>query len=223
MKVVIYGTGKMAEFICYSFNNDSSYEVVAFCVDDAFVPPLGTELLGLPILSFEQVVLQCPKKDHCMHIAIGRNDVREIIYHKVKDAGYTFANYISSKANVWPDLLVGQNVFIDQCCDIQPFVVIGNNCMLIGARIGHHSTIMDNVLLSGNILAGNVTVGSNSFLGINSSVKEDVFIGRRNVIGAGVFITKNTDDDLLISNPSTPHRIADSRKFTLFHKTVKTY
>ncbi|WP_316841191.1 acetyltransferase [Pedobacter gandavensis] len=220
MKVVIYGTGKMAEFICYSFNNDSAYEVVAFCVDDAYVPARGTKLLGLPILSFADVLSRYPQNNHLMHIAIGRNNVRESIYHKVKEAGYAFANYISSKANVWPDLVVGQNIFIDQCCDIQPFVTIGNNCMLIGARIGHHSVIMDNVLLSGNILAGNVTVGNNSFLGINSSVKEDLYIGNRNVIGAGVFITKNTDDDMLISNPPTPQRIGDSRKLTLFQKTT---
>lgn len=221
MKVVIYGTGKMAEFICYSFNNDSPHEVVAFCVDEAYVPEPGTTLLGLPILSFYQVSEQYPKEDYLMHIAIGRNSARESLYYKVKEAGYGFANYISSKANLWPDLIVGQNIFIDQCCDIQPFVKVGNNCMLIGARIGHHSTIGDNVLLSGNILAGNVTVGNNSFLGINSSVKEDVFIGNNNIIGAGVFVTKNTEEDVIISNPPTIQRIGDAKRFTLFHKTAQ--
>lgn len=220
MKVVIYGTGKMAEFICYSFNNDSPHEVVAFCVDNDYVPEIETKLLGLPILSFEQALVQYPKDKYLMHIAIGRNSARESIYHKVRKAGYAFANYISSKANVWPDLSVGENVFIDQFCAIHPFVSVGNNCMLIGARVGHHTTIRDNVLLSANILAGNVTVGHNSFLGINSSVKEDVCIGNNNVIGAGVFITKNTEDNMLISNPATPQRIGDSTRFTLFHKTA---
>ncbi|MBB2151281.1 acetyltransferase [Pedobacter gandavensis] len=220
MKVVIYGSGKMAEFICYSFNNDSPDEVVAFCVDNAYVPEMETKLMGLPILSFEQALVQYPKDKYLMHIAIGRNNARESIFHKVRESGYRFANYISSRANVWPDLKVGENVFIDQFCAIHPFVQIGDNCMLIGARIGHHTTIKDNVLLSANILAGNVTVGNNSFLGINSSVKEDVCIGRNNVIGAGVFITKDTEDNMLISNPETPHRIGNSKRITLFHKTA---
>ncbi|WP_316747941.1 acetyltransferase [Pedobacter gandavensis] len=220
MKVVIYGTGKMAELICYSFNNDSPYEVVAFCVDDAYISDMQTTLMDLPIVNFDQLLLQYPPEDYCMHIAIGRNSARASVFHKIREAGYTFANYISSKASVWPDLNVGHNVFIDQGCGIHPFVSIGNNCILIGARIGHHCTIKDHVLLSGNILAGNVTVGSNSFLGINSSVKEDVCIGENNIVGAGVFITKDTEDNKLISNPSTPQRIADSKKFTLFQKTA---
>lgn len=218
MKVIIYGTGKMAEFICYSFMNDSQYNVIAFCVDDAYVPPAGNTLLGLPILSFAQVTKDFPPETYKIHVAIGRNSARESVYHKVKDAGYAFANYISTKANVWSDLVIGHNTFIDQCCDIQPFVTIGNNCMLIGTRIGHHSTIENNVLLSGNILAGNVTVGHNSFLGINSAVKEDVIIGSYNIIGAGVFINKNTEDHAIISNASTPQRIGDSKRFVMFNK-----
>jgi sugar O-acyltransferase (sialic acid O-acetyltransferase NeuD family) len=220
MKVVIYGTGRMAEFICYSFNNDSSYEVVAFCVDNAYVPPTGTTLLGLPILSFEQAQVDFPKDHYKIHIAIGRNSARESAYYKALKAGYSFANYISSKAMVWPDLIVGNNVFIDQASNIHPFVTIGNNCMLIGARVGHHVTIKNNVLLSGNILAGNVTIGHNSFLGINSSVKEDISIGNNNIIGAGVFITKNTDDDALITNPVVTQRVGDSKRILMFNKSA---
>lgn len=218
MKVVIYGTGKMAELICYSFNNDSSYEVVAFCVDNEYVPPTGTRLLGLPVLSFDQAQVDFPKDHYKIHIGIGRNSARESAYYKALKAGYSFANYVSSKAMIWPDLVVGNNVFIDQACNIHPFVTIGNNCMLIGARIGHHSTIKNNVLLSGNILAGNVTIGHNSFLGINSSVKEDICVGNNNIIGAGVFITKNTEDDALITNPVVTHRVGDSKRILMFNK-----
>ena len=208
----------MAEFICYSFMNDSNYQVVAFCVDDAYVPPAGSTLLKLPILSLSQVIKDFPPDHHKMHIAIGRNSARESVYNKVSDLGYTFANYISSKANVWPDLVIGNNTFIDQCCDIQPFVTIGNNCMLIGARIGHHSTLQHNVLLSGNILAGNVTIGNNSFLGINSAVKEDITIGSHNIIGAGVFINKHTEDYAIVSNASVPQRVGNSKRFVMFNK-----
>lgn len=220
MKVVIYGTGKMAEFICYALNNDSPHNVVAFCADDAYVPPLGAELLGLPILTFDQVLKEFPKKNHLIHVAIGRNSARETAYYKVLEAGYSFANYISSKATIWPDLVVGNNVFIDQACNIHPFVTIGNNCMLIGSRIGHHTTIKNNVLLSGNIVAGNVTVGHNSFLGINSAVKEDIRIGNYNIIGAGVFVTRNTEDNALITNPAIPRRMGGSKRVIMFNKST---
>ncbi|WP_316811941.1 acetyltransferase [Pedobacter heparinus] len=219
MKVIVYGTGKMAELICYSFDYDSPHKVVAFCVDDVYVPEAGSRLLGLPILSFDQVREAYPNDSHLMHIAIGRNGARESAYYKVEEAGYSFANYISSKANLWPNLAIGKNVFIDQACDIHPFVTIGNNCMLLGARIGHHSTIKDNVLLSGNILAGNVTVGSNSFLGIHSTVKEDVCIGTNNIIGAGVFINRNTEDYALVTNVPILQKVSDSKRFLMFNKS----
>lgn len=195
--VVIYGLGKMAEFIYYSFRNDSDYEVVAFCADDQYLSDTRADLFGCPILSFHEVLTLFPPGDCLLHIAIGRNSAREIIFERAKTAGYSFANYICSKASVWPDLVVGENVFIDQASVIQPFVTIGNNCMLIGARIGHHSTIEDHVLLSGTSLAGNVTIGRNSFLGLNSSIKEGVVVGSHNTVSAGVFIVKNTCDHLL--------------------------
>ena len=69
-------------------------------------------------------------------------------------------------------------------------------------------------------MAGNVTVGHNSFLGINSSVKEDVCIGNNNIIGAGVFITKNTEDNALITNPVVKHRVGDSKKIVMFNKST---
>lgn len=216
MKVLIYGTGKMAEFITYALNHDSPHQVVAYCVDDAYIPPLGAKLLGLPIVSFNQAIIDYPKENYLVHVAIGRNSARETAYLKAKEAGYTFVNYISSKAIVWPDLVVGKNVFIDQGCNIHPFVTVGNNCMLIGSRIGHHSTIKNNVLLSGNILAGNVTIGHNSFLGMNSLVKENVIIGSNNIVGAGVFVMNNTEDNALITNPSLRNKVRDSTGVIMF-------
>lgn len=218
MKIVIYGSGKMAELTCYYFTNDSEYEVVAFCVDDAYVPAKNSSLLGLPLLGFKQVVDKYPKESHKIHVAIGRNSAREITCKKVSENGYSFANYVSSKASVWPDLVIGQNTFIDQCCDIHPFVTIGDNCMLMGTRLGHHSIIKNNVLISGSTLAGNVTVGNNTFLGINSAVKEDVCIGSHNIIGASVFINKDTEDYAIISNSTVPKRIGDSKRFMMFSK-----
>jgi len=222
MKVIIYGTGKMAELICYSFLNDSPYEVIAFCVDDAYCEASkGKSLLGIPIYNFADIQIKFPPDHYHMHIAVGRNSAREAIYNKAKAAGYSFANYVSSKASLWPDLVYGDNVFIDQFCGIHPFVTIGNNCMLIAARVGHHSVVESNTLLSGTILAGNVRVGEGSFLGINSAVKEDVVVGTNNIIGANVFINKNTEDYAIISNAMNPQRVGDSKRFVMFNKTAE--
>ncbi|WPO83177.1 acetyltransferase [Chryseobacterium sp. JJR-5R] len=220
-QIIIYGVGKMAEFIYYSFQYDSQYEIIAFCVDDAYLEVSQDTLYGLPVLNFTDVRKQFPPESYLMHIAIGRNDAREIIFEKVLEAGYGFANYICSKANVWPDLVIGQNVFIDQASVIHPYVTIGDNCMLIAARIGHHCHIGSNSLLSGTSLAGNVTVGNNSFLGINSGAKESVRIGCHNIVGAGCFIGKNTKDGALIYQERTVQKTVLSKNIVLFNNGKK--
>lgn len=217
MKVVIYGVGRMAEFIHYSFQNDSVYEIVAFCADDAYLDDSRQYLFGCPVLSFSETTIQFPPNEYLMHIAVGRNNAREIIFNKVREAGYAFANYICSKASVWPDLKVGENVFIDQASVIQPYVTIGDNCMLIGARIGHHSSIGSNSLLSGTALAGSVIIGSNSFLGLNSGIKEGVRVGKHNIIGAGCFISKDTKDSSLIYQERSVQKVVLSRNIVLFN------
>lgn len=220
MKVVIYGVGRMAEFIYYSFRNDSAYDVVAFCVDDDYMEESRQYLFECPVLNFADTKAKFPPHQYLMHIAVGRNNAREVIFNKVRDAGYSFANYICSRANVWPDLKIGENVFIDQASVVQPYVTIGDNCMLIGARIGHHSRICSHSLLSGTALAGSVTIDSNSFLGLNSGVKEGVRVGKHNIIGAGCFISKDTKDGSLIYQERSVQRVVLSRNVVLFHNEV---
>lgn len=215
-QIVIYGVGKMAEFIYYSFRYDSNYEVAAFCVDDNYLETSPKTLFDCPVLGFTDILRHFPPDVCLLHIAVGRNSARQAIFEKVQEAGYSFANYICSKANVWPDLVIGRNVFIDQASVIHPHVVIGDNCMLIAARIGHHCSIGSHSLLSGTSLAGNVTVGNCCFLGINSGAKESVHIGNLNIVGAGCFISKNTRDGTLIYQERTVQKTMLSKNITLF-------
>jgi len=221
-QIVIYGVGKMAEFIYYSFQYDSEYEIVAFCIDDHYLAVSPNTQFGRPVLGFSDIQEQFPPNSCLMHLAVGRNDAREIIFKKVLEAGYGFANYICSKANVWPDLVTGQNVFIDQACVFHPYVKIGDNSMFIAARIGHHCSVGSHSLLSGVSLAGNVSIGDNCFMGINSGAKENVRIGDHNTIGAGCFITKNTENGTLIYQAKTVQKIVKSKNIVLFNNTQKT-
>lgn len=220
-QIVIYGIGKMAEFISYSFQNDSDYVVVAFCVDDAYLETSQKTFLGCPVLGFTDILQHFPPDSCLMHLAVGRNNARQIIFEKVLQAGYSFANYICSKANVWPDLIIGRNVFIDQACVIHPYVKIGDNSMFIAARIGHHCSVGSHSLLSGVSLAGNVSIGDNCFMGINSGAKENVRIGDHNTIGAGCFITKNTENGTLIYQAKTVQKTVLSKNIVLFNDTKK--
>jgi sugar O-acyltransferase (sialic acid O-acetyltransferase NeuD family) len=211
-KVVIYGSGGFAEYVSYVLSQDSVHTVSAFCVEAKYKtePVLG----GLPVVDFETLE-QTFLSDECrLFVAVGNNWVRERVFETAKRRGYSCISHLSSKATLWEDLKFGENVFISEGSIIQPFVSIGDNTLVIGSRIGHHSTIGNHVLLSGSCLAGNVTIEDNSFLGLNSSVQHNTTIGRNNIVGMGCTIFKDTnEDEVYSSEKATNRRRASSERF----------
>ena len=212
MKIVIYGIGKFAEYVSYVLSKDSAHDVFSFCVEAGFKTEKAQNLQGLPIVDFENLERTFPPDEYRLFIAVGNNWVRERIFKISKSKGYSFISYLSSKAIIWENLRYGENVFISEDTGIQPFVSIGDNTIIIGSKVGHHSIIGNNVLLSSCYLAGNVKIGDNSFLGLNTTVKQNVTIGRNNIIAMGSSITKNTDDDEVYSERSTSKRKIPSKR-----------
>lgn len=202
-KVIIFGLGRFAEYASYVISHDTNYKVYGFCVDKKYVPKNVTKFAGLQIFDFEDLEQKLPPSEYRLFIAVGNNYLRERIFNASKDKGYSFISYISSKAVIWKDLKYGENVFLSEDTGIQPFVSIGDNTIIIGSKIGHHSIIGQNVLLSICYLAGNVKVGDNSFLGLNSAVQQNTIIGQNNIIGMGCIIEKDTNDGEVYSNAKT--------------------
>jgi sugar O-acyltransferase (sialic acid O-acetyltransferase NeuD family) len=214
MKILIYGNGKFAEYVSYVISNDSRYTVCAFCVEKEFLNESKKNYRGIQIVDFENVETLFPPTKYRLFIAIGNNNIRERIFTVSKNKGYTLISYLSSKAEFWEDLKYGENVFLGEGSTIQPFVSIGYNTILFGAKIGHHSHIGNNVLLSSCHLGGNVNIGDNSFLGLNSTVKQNIVIGQSNIIGMGSIIEKDTSDNEIYHNgKSTKKRSMSSDKF----------
>ena len=216
-KIIIYGIGKLAEYVSYVFENDSEYEVVAFCVEENFFNENQTTQLGLPILIFENISIKYDPNNYSMFIAVGNNDVRERIYNESKAQGYSLANYISSKAETWPNLIMGDNTFIGEGSTIQPFVALQKNVIMFSSNIGHHCNIGNHILISGGYLAGNVTVGDYTFIGLNATINQNVIIGKYNIIGVGSNISKNTQDDSVYTNSGTIKRTVSARKIGNMH------
>jgi sugar O-acyltransferase (sialic acid O-acetyltransferase NeuD family) len=194
--VVVFGASQFAELVHFYFTRDAAIPVVAFTVDEQFVKE--PSFLGAPIVAFGEVEKVFPPDRYSMFIALGphqANRLRAERYDAARDKGYELASYVSSKASVWPELVHGPNALITETSCVMPFVELGANVILFGARIGHHSIIEDHCMISGASLAGGVVVGERSFIGINASIKEKVRIGRRNVIGSGAVILLSTADD----------------------------
>ena len=220
--LVIFGGAETAALAKFYFDNDSSYNVVAFAVDDQFVDSDTYE--GIPMLSFSECSEKFPASHFPMHVALSYtklNTLREAKYNQAKKAGYRLANYISSKATVWSDLELGDNCFILEGQNIQPNVKLGNNIMLwSGNHIGHGTKIFDHTYLASHVvLSGNCVIGRRCFFGVNSTLKDFVTIGDDVFVGMDASITKSVSDGAVVLSSGTTIYEASDRKAKAIKKS----
>ncbi len=196
-QLVIIGAGETAMLAYEYFTYDSDYNVAAFSVNNEFVSE--STIYDLPVTSLEDIQTIYSPDDYEVFIAISSgklNRVRNSLYTELKNKGYTFASYVSSKAFVWRNVEVGDNCFILENNTLQPFVKIGNNVTLwSGNHIGHRTVINDNCFISSHcVISGFCEIGESSFLGVNCTLEDNVKVEKDNFIGAGALIQKSTKE-----------------------------
>lgn len=202
-KLIIYGVGKFADLIIYSFMNDSNYTVVAQCVEGDYISKTPGTDLEFPLVNFDNLEKEFNPDEYDLFITVGDDKLRERIYKEAKNKGFNLATYIASNAIYPKNLKTGDNVYIGEKSGIQPFVEIEENTFVIAANIGHHSRIGKNSLLSVCLLGAEVQVGKNTFIGLNATIKPKVKIGDFNIIGMNSKIITNTPDYAVFSEPAT--------------------
>lgn len=216
-KTVIYGAGNQAQLIQYYLTYYNLSEVVAFTISNDY--RAEESLLGIPVVPYENIVQEFPPDEYELFVALGAqkmNDVRENVYLDGKAKGYRFSNCICPKSTIlFPDLIVGENIFIGPGCGIDPFVKIGNNVTIIDTKIGHHCNIGNNILIASSIIGAKSIIEDNCFIGLRSAITPNHRIGHHSFIGVGSIISKDTEPYSVYSPTATAKRNVDSRKLNI--------
>ncbi len=195
-KIIVFGTGDIAQIANYYFNIDSPYEVVAFTVDGKYCNEKTFE--GKPLIPFEEIENHYPPEEYAMFIALSYKDMnrlREKKFYEAKEKGYELVSYVSSKCTYLSQYEPGENCFIFEDNTIQPFVKIEDNVVIwSGNHIGHHSTIKAHNFISSHVvISGHCVIEPHCFLGVNATLAHGTRIAEGCLIGAGSVITKATD------------------------------
>ncbi len=212
INTVIFGTGKIAEVAHYYLSKSPLYNVLGFTLQKDFIK--NNSFKNLPIIDYENIEKTYNPKDIKLFApcpASKLNKFREDIYNMGKKKGYDFTSYISPNAIV-NTKDIGENCFIFEQNNIQPFTKIGNNCILwSGNHIGHHSIIEDNVFVtSHSVISGNCLIKKNSYLGVNSTLRDGITLNKYSVIGMGAVVTKDTEEaGIYLGNPAKLIKTAD--------------
>lgn len=208
-KLVVYGTGLIAEVADYYFRNDSAYEVVAFTNAGEFVREDSFQ--GRPVIAFEEIEQRFPPAEHRIFVALGykkTNQIRQARVAEAKAKGYSCASYISSRAVCFENP-IGENCFILENNVIQPFAVIGANVTLwSGNHIGHHSKIGDNCFISSHVvISGACDIGQNCFLGVNATIRDNIKLGPFVVVSPGAVVVRDCAERSVVQPPESATRV----------------
>jgi sugar O-acyltransferase (sialic acid O-acetyltransferase NeuD family) len=195
-KHIIFGLGMAAECAAYEFGLNN---IDAFCVNKEFVNQ--SKMLGLPVLSYEDVCLNKFEKIK-FFVATGYSNLnrsRAKIVSQLTIDGWQFFSIIP---NSYYPLLngIGINCFLMSGSNIQPFVKLKNNVFIwSGATICHHCELGNNIwITAGATIAGNTVIGDNVFIGVNATIVSGINIGSNVFIGAGALVTKDVPDNGVI-------------------------
>ena len=221
--VVVFGTSQWAELAHFYLTHDSPHDVAAFTVDRAYMT--ASEFKGLPVVPFEDIVVQYPPDRYRLFIPISfkkMNHLRAEKYDQAKARGYELVSYVSSKASTWPGFTCGDNCFIFEDNTIQPFVTIGNDVVMwSGNHIGHHTTIKDHVTITSHVvISGCCTIEEYCFFGVNATVRDEATIAHDTLVGMGVAIVKDTKPFEVYRTPEVePARVRSDQLRSLSYKS----
>ncbi|MBI3185473.1 MAG: acetyltransferase [Myxococcales bacterium] len=205
-KIVVVGDGESAEIAYEYFTHDSPHQVVAFSAEAAYLKK--TELFGLPVIPFEEIESRYDPREFRAHVAISStflNRLRARLFRETKKKGYQCVSYVSSHAFVWRNVQLGENCFIFENNVLQHQVTVGDNVVLwSGNHLGHRTRIGNHVFASSHVvISGYCEIGDYTFMGVNSSVGDNLRVAQDDVIGAGAVVVKNTEPRrVYVGNPA---------------------
>jgi sugar O-acyltransferase (sialic acid O-acetyltransferase NeuD family) len=209
--VIIFGAGKIAEVAHDYLTKDSNFRIAAFCVDDAF--RTTESFLGFPLISFEDAPRLFAPDRFQMLLAVGYHECNAVRIRKaveIKNCGYSFATYVSSRAWVANNVTLGEGCILLDQVSVEPNATIGSNCMLwSGAVVGHHARVGSHVwMAASSLVGGGANLGDGCFLGLGAVIGHETTLGKRCLVGANSFVGKNaSDNSVLLSPEAVRHRL----------------
>lgn len=128
-----------------------------------------------------------------MAVAIGNAEIRQSVQEKLESAGKRVPVLIHPSAVVAEDVKIGAGSVIMAGAVINTGSVIGKGCIInTCASVDHDCRLADYVHVSvGAHLAGTVTVGNRTWIGVGAAVSNNLDIADGCMIGAGAVAVRS--------------------------------
>ena len=198
--LLILGAGGHAKVVAETALSSGVASHIAFLDDRCTGPDQLPHLLGWPVIGPLKNALNPSFLDRypAVAVAIGQSRPRLDWIEKLVHAGYALPVLIHPTAWLSPSSQVGPASVVFAQAAVQAQASIGIGAILnTGCSVDHDVRLADGVhICPGSRLAGEVHVGTRSWLGIGSSVIQQVRIGADVTVGAGAAVVRDLPDGI---------------------------
>lgn len=131
-------------------------------------------------------------------VAIGNNEIRKQKIQLLQQNSFNLITLIHPTAVISPYAAIASGNVVFAGAIINAFAKVGVGCIINTSAVVEHDCTIDNFThICPNVaLAGGVSVGTKSWVGIGSQVKQLIKIGDNCLIGAGSTVVKNIPDNV---------------------------
>lgn len=205
-KVIIVGSGGHARSVLDILLENNDFDIVG-CTDSQYpniqrvinmeeIPVIGTD--G----ELETLYDNGIKK---IFVAIGDNKLRNKIYDKVVNIGFSPINVISKNAVISPKAQIGQGICIMAGAIVNVNSVIGDNSIInTKASIDHDCVIgKSSHIAPGSTLSGYIKIGDGTHIGTGTTIIDKIKIGSWAFVGGGSVVVSDLNSNMLYyGNPA---------------------
>ena len=181
------GHGKVVADIALSLNQ---WKTIAFLDDNESL----TTSMGYPVIGktndFSSFLM-----DSDFIIAIGNNKTRQDVFIKLELANASIVTLVHPKSVIGSYVEIGIGTVIMAGVVINACTKIGKGCIInTSSSVDHDNTLSDFVHISpGAHLAGNVSIGTRTWIGMGSNIIQNVSIFEDVIIGAESVVLKSIE------------------------------
>ena len=198
-KILIIGSGGHSKVVINEIHKQGKYKIEQIIDIKNFGKKLKIGKDEIKITNYKKFNWLKINRQTLLFVAIGDNFLRRKIVNEIKKKNkkIKWATIVSLDAIVGNDVKFKPGSLVVSGSIINPGTKIGAHCIINTRSTIEHDNFFDDFssCAPGVITGGNVKVGKDSFLGIRSTVLNNVKIGSKTIIGANSLVNKNCLSD----------------------------
>lgn len=187
-KLLIIGAGGHGKVVADIAMKLEKWQSTAFLDNDETIQ----SCMGLDVIGNTDDAIKF-KEEADFFVAIGNNATREKVQEDLLEKDLSIVTLMHPQAVLGSDVEVGLGTVVMAGVVINSSTTIGRGCIInTSSSLDHDNQIEDYVHISpGTRVAGTVSVGKRSWLGIGSVVSNNVTISKNCTIGAGSLVLED--------------------------------